>query len=286
VKERTNGNIDIQVFYSSALGGDREMFEALTRGDHVLDVINPISATDKRLDAVNLPFLVTNYDQVDKLYYGDGIVKKLTNDIYMSHGIRVIGASDNDFRHLSNSVRPIKSVADMKGLKFRVPQTEAFVSMFTAWGSLPVAMAFPEVYSALQLKTIDGQDNGYALTYTTKIFEVQKYFTELGHYFNASWWVIKDDVWQKLSPEHKEIITKAAEEATSEARTKFRSQIAEYKRSAVADYKVEITELSPEAIAEFRNMTKEQVWPMFIKAAGEEGPALWAQVEAQAPWLK
>ena len=120
---------------------------------------------------------------------------------------------ENGIRHLTNNVRPVKSPADMKGLKVRVMNNKVYVEMIKALGASPTPMAFSELYSALQQGTVDGQENPSAHIFTKRFYEVQKYASLTGHAYAPEPVLISMTAWKKLTPAQQEIIQSAANEA-------------------------------------------------------------------------
>ena len=118
-----------------------------------------------------------------------------------SKGMRLLVYGENAFRNLSNNSKPITKLEDLKGMKMRVMESPIHIATFKALGANPTPVAFSELYTALQQGTVDGQDNGIALTYTAKIYEVQKYYTISGQCYAATGLVVSESWWKSLDPE-------------------------------------------------------------------------------------
>ena len=116
---------------------------------------------------------------------------------------------DLGFRQITNSVRPIKSAADLAGLKLRVPGAPSLVSLFKALGSHPVSMQFGEVYTSLQTKVVDGQENPLSQIDAGKFYEVQKYCSISNHVWDGHWIVINKAAWERLPDDIKTIVARA-----------------------------------------------------------------------------
>lgn len=177
VSELTNGEVVIQVFPSDQLGKQLEITEGVMLGTHDLcqtsDTI--LSNWIPEFGIGNLPFIFNDNNDYRKVF--DGPVGEKFAKLVEPHGAVVIGWWENGMRHLTNNKREVKTPQDIKGMSIRVPEGEIFVDTFKALGANPTVVAFGELYSALQLKTVDGQENPPAHVVTQKFYEVQKYLT-------------------------------------------------------------------------------------------------------------
>ena len=123
------------------------------------------------------------------------------------------------FRHMTNNKRPIKTVADMKGLKIRVQPSKVFITMMELLGAIGTPIAFTELYSALQQGVVDGEENPVATIRSMKFNEVQKYLSLTGHTYSSAAVMISDKLLKKLTPAQLQVVRKAAEEARDYQRT-------------------------------------------------------------------
>jgi tripartite ATP-independent transporter DctP family solute receptor len=125
-------------------------------------------------------------------------------------GLRVLGWAENGYRHFTNNSKPIRSPADMKGLKIRVMESPAYVNMVKGLGANPTPIAWTELYSALQQKVVDGQENPINNILSAKLYEVQKYLTLDGHTYSVHGWIMNNEVWKSLTDKNKRIVKDAA----------------------------------------------------------------------------
>ncbi|MDD9304948.1 MAG: TRAP transporter substrate-binding protein [Desulfobacter sp.] len=181
VKQKTDGNVEISVFPANQLGKQLESVEGCMYGTHdmVLTSDTVLSNWVPDMGILNLPFLFNDMWEVRKVLdgpVGDKLAKQME-----PFGAIVIGWWDNGMRHITNSKRPIKTPEDLDGLKIRVPEGEVFVDTFKTLNAGPTVISFGELYSALQLGTVDGQENPPAHILTQKFYEVQKYVSRTGH---------------------------------------------------------------------------------------------------------
>lgn len=215
VKERTNGEIEIKVYPNEQLSGGNQGkgVEMLRNGTIDLSYHSNIiySIMDERFGVLSLPWLFTDYETVDEKLKGAGgeAFNKMLDEI----GIVGLGFGENGFRQITNSKRPIEKPEDLAGLKIRVPGMKMYISLFKALGADPVAMNFAEVFTALQQKTIDGQENPTDIITSSKIYEVQDYLSVWNYSYDALILGMNKEKFESLKPEHQEILREAAKEA-------------------------------------------------------------------------
>jgi tripartite ATP-independent transporter DctP family solute receptor len=211
VEEKTNGAVTVDYQGAGVMGGERQMVEAVARGDLEMTMTSDIglAAEYPELGFVNLPYLFANYDEVDKNYL-NGWIGEYVAKYVEPKGIIVLATGENDFRGLTNSKRPIKSAADLKGLKIRVPEIPMYIDFYKSMGVLPTPMAITELATALQQKTVDGQDNGAIITYDNGLQDFQKYATKANQIYSAMQMCISAKTWAKLTPDQQKIVKDAA----------------------------------------------------------------------------
>jgi len=134
-------------------------------------------------------------------------------DPLKAKGIHYLATWDNGFRHLTNSVRPVYTPQDMKGLKIRVVQSEMSIDILQALGASAVPMGYGELYQAMQQKVVDGQENPFMNIYASKFYEVQKYMSLTKHQYSTLPIIISEMTWQRLDANQQNAILKAATEA-------------------------------------------------------------------------
>jgi len=211
VSEATNGNLEIQVFPSSQLGGERDMAEGLKLGtlDMGLFGTGALQSLDKRLIIEELPYAWS--DRNNAYAALDGELGEELNKILKGHSIVGLSYWESGYRHITNSVRPINSLEDLKGLKLRVPEAEMRIDTFKDLGVLPTPLAFSEVFTALQQGTVDGQENPLPTISSSKFNEVQKHLMISGHIWGSALLGISDKSWNSLSDDYKKVIAEKAD---------------------------------------------------------------------------
>jgi tripartite ATP-independent transporter DctP family solute receptor len=204
--------VEVEIYHSSQLGSERDLTEGLQLGSIDIAIApGTISSFEPNMKVLDLPYIFRDREHAYKVLDGE-IGQKLAADL-PSKDLRLLAYWENGFRHITNSKKPINTPADLEGIKIRVPENATYVDTFNEWKANVTAMAFGELYTALQQKTIDGQENPLALIATNKFYEAQKYLSLTGHFYGPAQVLISEHTWKKLSPEMQEAIQKAANEA-------------------------------------------------------------------------
>ena len=266
VEKESNGRITVELFGDGQLGNDKSMMEALQMGtlDMTMPSSSPVSEFTKAFLAFDLPFLFTTPEQADKVLdgaSGQDILKTLDT-------VNIMGLCyfENGFRNVTNSKHAVKSVTDLSGLKIRTMQNPIHLETFKLWGANPQPMAFNEVFTALEQKTLDGQENPNTLIFDAGFYEAQKYLTISRHFYTPYVLMISRKTWDKLSPEDQKLIQKCADEAKVFQRETNRRLDAEYLQK-IKDHGLTVNTLSPEETAKM----KEAAQPVYDKFSGDIG---------------
>ncbi len=265
VAEKSNGEIEVQVFPSSQLGGQKDLIEGLIFGtvDMALVGTAVLGQFQPQISIFDLPFLFKDrahaYVSLDTV--GMEIGKELE-----PKGIKLLGYMENGIRHVTNNVRPVKTPADMEGLKIRVMTNKTYVEMMKALGASPTPMAFGELYSAMQQGTVDGQENPSAHIWTKRFFEVQKYASKTAHAYSPEPLVISMMAWSRLNEKQQAILTEAAKEAIAWQRELSEKMDREYWDKIIATGKMEVIDVDREQFAE----ATKPVYAMFADVVGQD----------------
>jgi len=209
IKAETNGRFDLQIFPNNQLGADTDMLSQIRAGGvEFFTLSGLILATLVPAASINgIGFAFPDYDTVWKAMDGDlggyirGEIKKA--------GLEVMDKIwDNGFRQTTSSTKPINGPEDFKGFKIRVPVSPLWTSMFKAFDAAPASINFSEVYSALQTKVVEGQENPLAIISTAKLYEVQKYCSLTNHMWDGFWFLANRRAWEKLPEDVRVIVAK------------------------------------------------------------------------------
>lgn len=249
ISERTDGEITIEVYPSDQLGNQTQLVESTMLGtnDMVLTSDAVLSNFVPEVGIVNLPFIFRDSDHVRAAL--DGEVGQELSAMVENQGAVVIGWWENGFRHITNSRNPIQTPQDIQGMKLRVPEGPVFVSTFEALGANPTPISFGELYSALQLGVVDGQENPPAHILTQNFHEVQDYVTRTGHIYLSSPVLINKNLLESLSEEHKDIILETGRELAS-VHTEMVLNEEEQQWEDIASYGMEINDVDPTPFVE------------------------------------
>lgn len=283
VAEASDGSLEIQVFPAGQIGSDESLGQDLGTGALDFAFLNQgsMAGVDPLLDFHYLPYIVNNYAQADELYYGDGIIPQTMTETLAEHDIRALGWYELEFRGFSTSDGPVEEPADLSGQKVRVPGSAAIGAFFENVGAQPVTIPMPELYSALQQKTVDAQDNGLLITYDNRFFEINDHYTMTRHVYASGTIAASESVWQTLSEEEAGWIQAAAEETQTWEIDAERAATEDYTQ-LMRDEGVEVTELDDAALAEFQEAGRE-IWDEMADVYGDERlEALRAEVDAVA----
>jgi len=209
----TNNGVNIKVFHSGVLGSDDKMLQAVQAGtlEFYIGVLTPLSSRVKEIQIWDLPFMFANTKEAYALL--DGQSSKIIFEKLEPAGVVGLTWAGLGFRELSNSRRPVTKLSDIEGLKIRVMPTPVALETWKALGASPTPMAISEVFTALEIKAIDGQENPLQNIYSNKFHEVQKYISQTNHVYSPSALVVSKIFWDKLSSADKAGVTKAAVEA-------------------------------------------------------------------------
>ncbi len=210
IESETGGGVEVKLFPASQLGGERELIEGTKIGTIQMSLVSAaISGFYKEAQVLDIPYLFSNAPVAWKVMDG-WFGKEMAEDCLKKTGMRVLAYGETGFRNFTNSKLPIKSPADMKGLKIRVMESPVYVNMVKALGAAPTPIAWPETYTALQQKVVDGQENPIATIVFAKLFEVQKYLILDNHSYGVDFFLINEKFYQGLPKETRQIVKAAA----------------------------------------------------------------------------
>jgi tripartite ATP-independent transporter DctP family solute receptor len=230
VKERTNGRYEVEVYHSAQLGQEADTIEQVRSG--VIDLNRVSMAPWNSLVPLtlipSLPYLFRSPEHARAVMsgpIGDEVAAG-----FEQHGVILLAYYDGGSRSFYNSQKPINSVADMQGLKFRVIQSDVFVDMVAALGASATPMPYGEVYSAIETGVIDGAENNFPSYESAKHFEVAKNYALDEHTIVPEVFVMSKAAWDKLTPEDQEIFKQAARESMERQWELWDARVAESRK--------------------------------------------------------
>ncbi|MBF6615678.1 TRAP transporter substrate-binding protein [Pollutimonas thiosulfatoxidans] len=213
VKELSDGKLDVRTYGNGSLGSDEQMQNALIGGSQEMTFVStaPLAGLVKEFGVFDLPFLFDNEKVAD--YVLDGPEGRKLLDMLNDKGLVALLYWENGFRNITNSNREIKAASDLEGIKLRVMQNQVALSVFNGLGANAIPMPFTELFTALETKTVDGQENPLSTIQTSKFYEVQPYLTISNHVYTPFVLLASKKWWDKLSADEKKIIETAAKDS-------------------------------------------------------------------------
>ncbi len=220
VEKRTGGRYKIQPFYAGALGGERESIEAVQLGTQELTFTStgPVPNFVPETRILDIPFLFRDKPHARSVLDSDIGRELLTK--FDSKGMKALAWGENGVRHMTNNKRAVNSPDDLKGLKMRTMENPVHIAAYKNFGIVPTPMAFPEVFTALQQGTVDGQENPLSVIMAAKFEQVQKHLSLTGHVYSPAVMLMNKGAFDKLSAEDKKHFTDAAVEAVKANRAR------------------------------------------------------------------
>lgn len=220
VDRLSEGRIRIVEQPANALGGEREMIEGLQIGsvDLVITSTGPVGNFVPEVLVLDLPFLFRDYEHARGVL--DGEIGQELLERFPERGIIALAWTENGFRHLTNNRRPVSTPADLQGLKIRTMENQVHIRAFQAAGAAPTPMAFPELFTALQQGTVDGQENPIPVITSANFQEVQRYLSLTGHVYSPALLLVSPFVWDRLSEEEQSWFREAARASVEATRNR------------------------------------------------------------------
>ncbi len=213
VAARTNGRYKVETFYNGALGGERESIEAVQLGTQELafSSTGPVPNFVPETKILDVPFLFR--DKAHARAVLDGPIGQELLGKFDAKGFKALAWGENGFRHMTNSKRDVKTPEDLKGLKMRTMENPVHIAAYKGLGIITTPMAFPEVFTALQQGTVDGQENPLPVIMSAKFSQVQKHLSLTGHVYSPCIFVMNKASFDKLSAADKTAFLDAAKVA-------------------------------------------------------------------------
>ncbi|WP_148252470.1 TRAP transporter substrate-binding protein [Aidingimonas lacisalsi] len=271
--ERTEGRISVEVFPNSQLGDDVQMMEMLQTGslDMSYPSTSPATTYVPELAVFDLPFLLPTREAATEVMKSDVAQEML--DSFEGTGIKALAFSENGYRQLTNSVRPVDSPEDVAGidvggLTIRTMENDVQLSIWEALGANPTPMAFGEVFSAMEQGVIDGQENPWSTILTSNFHEVQDYGSETRHVYTPFILMMSERTWDNLDPQYQDLVQEAARKS-ADYEIQLAAEYDDWSREQLEERGMEITRLDDEQVAEFQEAV-EGVYDEWAPEIGED----------------
>ena len=276
VKEKSNGKIEISLYPSSQLGDDRAMLKQLKDG--ALDFTFAESARFQlfypEAAVFALPYVITDYSVAQKALFDTAFGKDLIQKMNKDLGLTLLSQAYNGTRQTTSN-RAINSIADMKGLKLRVPNAATNLAYAKYVGASPTPMAFSEVYLALQTNSVDGQENPLATVQAQKFYEVQKYLAMTNHILNDQLYLVSNETFADLPADLQKVVRDAAQKA-AEYHTKL---FVDGEKELVTFFEKQGVTVTRPDLTPFKEAMK-PFYADFVKQNGTKGEEALKQIQA------
>jgi TRAP-type transport system periplasmic protein len=281
VDKLTGGKMKIRAFGAATLGPDTQMQSALMGGAQEMMVGSTATLVGIAKDMAiwDTPFLFANEKEADAIL--DGPVGQKVMKTLEEKGLVGIVYWENGFRNLTNNKRAVTKLEDLEGVKLRVMQNTVYLDTFKTLGANAVPMPFSELFTALETKAVDGQENPFNTILSSKFFEVQKFLTVSNHVYSP--WIVlaSKKWWDTLSAAEREAIMKAGRISRDFERTDTRAEAAR----ALADLKAKGMQVNTLSGDESKRM-RDKIAPITAQVAKSVDPALWSELQAELAKLR
>jgi len=276
IEQKSGGKIKVRVYAGGTLGGEQQVASAMQGGTIEASMMAPAQLVGNFKDflVLDFPFAFANEREADVVL--DGPLGRKLLEPMAARGLVGLVYMEQGYRSITNSKRPIQKLEDIQGLKIRTILNPLYIDMLNALGANAVPMPFPELYTALETGTVDGQENPYSTVEASKFDEVQKYFSNTRHIYNSQLLLVSKKFWDQLSDEEKKIFEDAAVE-TRDYQRKVAREMDEKSRQTLVKNGMQINDIAPEEIARMR----EKVKPVVDKYAAQVGEDLTKELYAE-----
>lgn len=277
-EEYSDGEIKIDVYSNSQLGEERELVEGVQMGTIDIGLASNAIVTNFIPSLVywDLPYIIDSTEHMENIEESEVI--DILNEQFAENNFKNLGIQYGGFRQITNSVRPIESIEDFKGINIRILESKVMLDTFESLPGIRTSnMAFSELYSGLQQGVVTAQENPINLIYSMKFFEVQDYLSLTNHFYTTRYFLMDSNKFNDLSEKQQEALTKASAEAMDYHKEELFNNEQEILQN-LKDEGMEVNEVSDDFVNEFREIMEEEVYPEFYSEIGngneEEGSEL------------
>jgi len=273
VQEASKGKLKVQAYHASALGNEREALEGVKLGTIQMATLSsgPTPGFFAPSMVYGIPYLFLSAPAAWAVYESD-FGQEFNEAFRKATGVRILGYTENGYRHFVNNKRDFRDPADLKGLKIRTTENPAHMAMVKAMGAEPTPIAFGELYMALQQGVVDGMELPVVLTHDGKYYEVQKYMTLDGHIYDPLFIFVSDDFFNKLSPDLQKVLADGSK-LLAMSHNGFSLKANRDGVTKLREKGMTVTELTPEQRAKF-------------KEVGQKPALEYIEGKAGADWVK
>jgi tripartite ATP-independent transporter DctP family solute receptor len=275
VEKASGGKMKVRAIGAAALGPDLQMQQALIGGAQEMMVGSTATLVgiSKEMALWDTPFLFNNTEEADAVL--DGPIGKKVLDTLLDKGMVGLVYWENGFRNLTNSKRPVTKMEDLDGIKLRVMQNNVYLDSFKMLGANAVPLPFSELFSALETKTVDGQENPFNTILSSKFFEVQKYLSVTNHVYSPWIITVSKKWWDQLSKDEQKVLMDAAVASRAFERKDTRAEA----EKAAAELQAKGMKLNKLDASESARM-RDKLAPVNATIANGVGQDLWRETQA------
>lgn len=266
-EQKTAGKHKVDLFPNGALGSEEDTVNNAAMGtlDFSILAVNNITPFSPSVGVLTLPYVIQSAEEAKKLTMGE-VGKELTANTLRDARVRIVGWSYSGFRVLTNSKKPVTKVADLAGLKIRVPKNEIMIASYKAWGINPTPMAWSETFTALQQRVVDGQDNPFMTISAMQFNEVQKYITNIRYVYSLEPLIVSEAVFKKQPADVQKAILEAGAEASEHSYSWIQATEGRIRKELTAKGMQIVDPADGEK--EWISKTTQAVWPQFYDSIG------------------
>ncbi len=271
VETGTKGEVKVQAYHASALGNEREALEGVKMGTIQMGTLSsgPVAGFFQPVMVFGIPYLFSSAPAAWQAYNGE-FGQEFSQAFLKATGVRILGITENGYRHFTNNVREIKSPADMKGLKVRTMENPVHMEMVKSMGGSPTPIAFGELYTALQQKVVDAMECPIVLIHDMKFYEVQKYLVLDGHLYDPLFIFINEEFYQKkLTLEQQKVVAEAAK-VLAAAHNGFSQEANIQGLQKLKDKGMVVYQPTKEEMAKFRDVAQPATLGYLKEKVGEQ----------------
>ena len=283
VEARSGGRVEVQLFPSGQLGDETEMIQNVRAGNLDIAVVGIANTVPfvKKLGILTMPYIFD--DLYDVVRATTGPAHDMLNGYAVNEGgFRILGWTYTDYRYLSNSRKPIRNLNDIRGMKFRVPQSAVLLASYKAWGANPIPLSWAETFTALQQGVVDGQCYGYITFLACRFNEVQKYVTEVHYTYQLQPMILSQRAYKKMSPQLRKLVVDAGRDA-QEYCLAFQLTEGVKARQRVIESGVLVSQLEDEE--DWKRAAVSKVWPeMEAFVGGKDAINAFLSAIGKRPW--
>jgi C4-dicarboxylate-binding protein DctP len=267
VEKATGGSIKVEIYPAGQFGKDQPTMEGVKLGTLEMAVAHDgaIATVHKPIGILGIPFLYDNHEHAWRVY-DSAWLKEFSDDMIKKQGIRVLGFADNGVRHFTNSLRPISSPADMKGMKIRIQPSPVFKALVESLGASAIPWA--ELPTALQQKVVDGQENGVTNILAASLYQHQKFATLDGHVWSVHGYLMNERFYQGLTATERKAVDEGSRKAIDIHR-KMTSDQDKNAKQILEKVGMQVTVPNAAQIGEFRKLSQPPVRDWAEKEIGK-----------------